>query len=203
MPGKLGAMKRNLWVLTGLMLALLLVGLIAAGVFDPKPVGQQIWQQTLPAYPLPTQTQQLWWLDDPLPPTDFSLRLTAALADGDPFTSYGLALGDPAAPLVVTVSPLGYVAIQQGSRDVLPFQTWPHVRGGQGSNEIWVDVVDTAVSNSVSNAVTIRINRELLWTGTIDPLPRQVGLIAETFATPATIQFQTLTLFTDDSSNGR
>ncbi len=166
-----------------LLTAVCLILLITAGVFDPKPVGT--WQTTLPAASLmlPAPGQTITWLDETLPDGDFSVRGTAVWQSGSQDSGAGLALAD----FVVAVSPLGYGLVQQAGEAVLPWQPWPHVRLTDAPNEIWIDVR--------GDAITVRLNRELLWQGT-HPLPnRQLGLFSENFGETAVFTFQTLEIF--------
>ena len=110
---------------------------------------------------------------------------------------YGLIIGDEKRSLVVAVSPLGYAAIwERGARGDqtlvwLPWQTWPHVATGDASNEIWVDVEPQGDQDKVS----VRINRELQWTGQAAARGDQVGLWAASFGDEAGVEFQQLTQF--------
>ena len=130
--------------------AAFLIMLIAAGVFDPKPVGQR--QTVLPETSLTVSQpgQSIRWLREPLPAGDFSLRATAVWQTGTQDSGVGLAVDD----FVVAVSPLGYVLVQQAGEPVLPWQPWPHVQPGGNPNELWLDIRGSEIS--------VRINRELL-----------------------------------------
>ncbi|MBK7897030.1 MAG: hypothetical protein WAS33_18280 [Candidatus Promineifilaceae bacterium] len=153
--------------------AVLLILLIAAGVFDPKPVGQL--QTSLPQTSLriiePGQT--IVWLDELLPAGAFSVRGTAVLQSGNPDSGVGLALGSQADAFVVAVSPLGTVLVQQRDEVLLSWQPWPHVRLDDAPNEIWIDLR--------GNALTVRLNRELLWQGEYLLATRRIGLFGEGF----------------------
>lgn len=168
--------------------AVLLISLIASGVFDPKPVGTR--QTTLPATRLPISQvgQTIRWLDEPLPEGDFSVRGTAVLQSGTPDSGVGLALGSDAEAFVVAVSPLGYVLVQQAGEPLLPWQPWPHVRPDDTANEIWIDVR--------GEAITVRLNRELLWQGNYSLSTRSLGLFSEGFGETAVYTFPILELFT-------
>lgn len=168
--------------------AVLLIILIAAGVFDPKPVGEL--QATLPTTSLSRDQsgQTILWLDVPIPAGDFSVRGTAVFQQGNPDSGIGLALGGDGGSLVVGVSPLGYVLVQQGDKAVLPWQPWPHVGLADAPNEIWIDVR--------GGEVTVRLNRELLWQGPYGVAKRQLGLFSEVFGEETAVYtFPTLELF--------
>lgn len=182
-------MKLSLRGILAYMLAtaVFLIILIATGVFDPKPIGER--QTTLPETSLTVneQGQTITWLDEPLPEGDFSLRGTAVYQSGSVDSGVGLALGDENRPFIVAVSPLGYVLVQQEDTAVLPWQPWPHVQLNGNPNEIWIDVQ--------GEEITVRINRELLWQGTV-PLPtRSLGLFGENFGDTAVYTFPTLEIF--------
>lgn len=168
--------------------AVLLISLIASGVFDPKPVGTR--QTTLPATRLPISQagQMIRWLDEPLPEGDFSVRGTAVLQSGNPDSGVGLALGNDEQAFVVAVSPLGYVLVQQAGEPLLPWQPWPHVRPDDTANEIWIDVR--------GEAITVRLNRELLWQGNYSLSTRSLGLFSEGFGETAVYTFPILELLT-------
>ena len=167
--------------------AVFLIILIASGVFDPKPVGEL--QKTLPATTLAVEQpgQAIKWLDVPLPDGDFSVRGTAVFQSGNLDSGVGLALGDADDALVVAVSPLGYVLVQQADEGLLPWQPWPHVNFEDAPNEIWIDVRGTEV--------TVRLNRELLWQGEHSLSTRSFGLFGERFEETAVYTFPTLELF--------
>jgi hypothetical protein len=195
-----------------LVSSLATIALIAAGVFDPKPVGRLSWSQSLEPQTIPGGRRQLTWLAQPLAKEPYSLRLTAAYQSGDMDMGYGLVIGHDAHYLGVAVSPLGYVTIWQEGADqkgsdansllpsplpsafcllpssLLPWQPWPHVRLASEPNEIWLDVVD--------GRLTARINREWLWSGEVGQLEGQIGLWAESFGAAAVIDYQAIQLFT-------
>jgi hypothetical protein len=101
-------------------------------------------------------------------------------------------LGEAGTRLTVGVSPLGYVAVWQTGDQAtrfIPWQTWPHVRPAQEDNEIQVDVV--------GEAVTVRVNHERLWQGTVAPPGRRLGLYAESFGGAATVDFRTVSRYQD------
>ena len=163
--------------------AVFLIILIASGIFDPKPVGQR--QTSLPATSLTVDQpgQTIVWLDELLPEGDFSVRGTAVYQSGSLDSGAGLALGE----LVVAVSPLGYVLVQQANEAIMPWQPWPHVQMEGATNEIWLDVR--------GENVTVWINRELLWQGIATMPTRRLGLFGENFGETAVYTFPTLEIF--------
>lgn len=177
--------------------AAVMISLISAGVFDPKPIGDRLGQYSLQQVELGSRTSHLEWLDKSAPASDYSLRLTAALADGELDSAYGLALGDEDHYLVVAFSPVGYVSFwrQDGDRLVklIPWRTWPHVNPPLETNELWFDVTGERLTS-------IRTNREILWQGDEALAGRQIGLWAESFGGPAIFDFQRLETFADPSS---
>ncbi len=178
------------WML-GLLLgtAVLVIILILSGVFDPKPVGALVWERPLMPQTIPAHTRQIIWLDA-APDSAYSLRLTAAHQSGETDIAYGLALGSDDDFLTVTVSPLGYAAVEETQSSIInyhfPFQPWPHVHPDE--NEIGLDVVD--------GRITVHINREWLWAGEASG-DGQIGLLMESWGETAVVDFQTLTLFTN------
>lgn len=182
-------MKQPLRGLLGYLLAtaVFLIALIAAGLFDPEPVGEL--QTTLPASSLTIEVpgQTIRWLENPLPTTDFSVRATAVWQSGSQDSGVGIALGGKANPFVVALSPLGYVMVQQDDTTVLPWQPWPHVRLAETPNEIWIDVV--------GNDLTVRLNRELLWQGSHELTAKQLGIFSENFGETAVYNFQSIEIF--------
>ena len=163
--------------------AVLLIILIAAGVFDPKPVGKL--QTTLPAQTVTVSElgQAVLWLQASLPEGEFSVRGTAVWQSGNQDSGVGVALGD----FKVAVSPLGYVLVQQADEAVLPWQPWPHVQQGEQPNEIWIDVRGEAVS--------VWLNRELLWQGNYALKTRDLGLVGEGFGGTAVYTVTSLEIF--------
>lgn len=174
--------------------AVVMIALISSGVFDPKPVGKSLGTTPLELVELKAESHHLEWLDIPAPSDSYSLRLTAALAGGDLDSAYGLALGGEGQYLVAAVSPTGYVSFwwQQGQQleKIIPWRTWPHVRHGLEANEIWLDVVH-------GNLASIRTNGEILWQGEQPVAGQGIGLWTETFARPATFDFESLELFAE------
>lgn len=169
-----------------------MIGLISAGVFDPKPNGRHLATIPLPHAEVGSQDRRLIWLQQSAPGVNYSLRLTAALASGELDSAYGLALGDETRHLVAAISPTGYVSIwHQDGQDqdhIIPWRTWPHVRPELGANELWLDVQDRRLT-------AIRTNREILWQGQRPLEGERIGLWAESFAGPATVDFQQLEIF--------
>lgn len=190
--------------------SLALVSLIVAGAFDPQPLGDVAAEFVLDQAAVVGGQELLQW---PAPEIGDSARnshtwqLTAAHSNGEIDSGYGLALGDDQRALVVAVSPLGYAAVwerdEQGrhTADWLPWQPWPHVKTAQGLNEIWIDVVPEGAADQV----TVRINRELLWSGQVAALAGSAGIWASSVGNNATIDFQRLVRYDDGSvpSDGR
>ncbi|MCB9421774.1 MAG: hypothetical protein H6667_18380 [Ardenticatenaceae bacterium] len=176
--------------LTGLMLgtAVTLIILIAAGTFDPKPIGKLQWERPLPSQTIAANSQYIIWLAA-APEGNYSLCLMTSYQSGESDLLYGLAIGDEEDFWVTAVSPLGYAAVweQQSALSVehFAFQPWPHVRPDE--NEIWLNVVD--------GRIIIRLNRELLWQGEVDLDSGQIGLWLESFGETAVVNFPTLQIF--------
>jgi hypothetical protein len=167
--------------------AVFLIMLIAAGVFDPKPVGKL--QTSLPATSVAVSKpgQTITWLAEPLPAGDFSVRGTAVWQSGSLDSGAGFVLGTEINQFIVAISPLGYVLIQQDDDNILPWQPWPHVRLENTPNEIWIDVR--------GETLTVRINRELLWQGAYSIPMRNFGLFGENFGETAVFTFPTIEIF--------
>lgn len=176
--------KANLqaWVIGGTsVFFLLLILFIARGVFDPRPVGPAQWQTQPDPLLINAHERAVRQLDVPLPAGDFSLRLATTHASGEKDVAYGLAVEE----LRVGVSPLGYALVSAGETDAFPFQPWPHVTAS--TNEIWLDVRGADI--------TVRLNRELLWSGAVGFTNQQVGIWGESWGETAVIHFPTLTLY--------
>ncbi|MFN2222300.1 MAG: hypothetical protein ACK2UH_07095 [Candidatus Promineifilaceae bacterium] len=174
--------------------AVIMIALISAGVFDPKPIGRLQETLSLGQVDVGAKERRLDWLGQETPGTDFSLRLTAALTSGELDSAYGLAVGDETRYLVAAFSPTGYVAFwqQDGERldKIIPWRTWPHIRPEFEANELWLDVANGQLT-------AIRTNREILWQGAKSVDGQRIGLWAQTFATPATFDFQQLEIFAE------
>jgi hypothetical protein len=178
-------------------MAALLIALIAAGTFDPRPLGALARVDHPGVYALPAAGEKFVgqsppWSPD-APPGHFSVRLAAALADGEVDSGYGLALTGEDARLVVAVSPTGYVTIreeQNGKPPLarLPWQPWPHVRSDMKANEIWLDARQTGKGSEV----TAWVNREQVWSGALDWTPDGVDLWLASFGAAATVDFKAL-----------
>ena len=178
-----------------LLAAVLFIGLIASGWLDPSAAGTQVWHLEGQQMPLTPQSRHIVWQEEIVPDYPHTIRMTAALSKGEKDTGYGIALGDEDAYLAVAVSPLGYLAVWESkavgesSKDsyLLPWQTWPHVRLASAPNEIWLDIVDSHI--------TVYINREWLWEGEMANGAGSIGLLGESFAGTAVIDFESIALF--------
>jgi hypothetical protein len=174
-----------------LVVAVLAIGAIASGVFDPMPWGSLIWQVGPEQITAKSQSREIRWLDQSLPQSALTVRLEGALESGADDSGYGLVLGDETSYWAAAVAPTGYLAIWEwdGMQDnfLLQWQTWPHVRGGNEVNELWVDVT--------GSQATVRVNREWLWEGEIGPDVEQLGLMGESFAAAAVFEFSNVELF--------
>ena len=185
------------WGFVGLVVATaVIILLILAGVNDPKPNGELMVERRVFPQIVAPQAPRITWLEESIPAGDYSVRLTAVQEAGETGrgmdVGYGLVLGNDDAHVAVSVSPLGYLSVWQEVGDetqvIFPWQTWPHVGRELAENEIWLDVDD-------SDQLTIRINREFLWEGEIEPLSGQIGVIAESFGETAVVDFQTVHIF--------
>lgn len=159
-------LPRRVWLWLGvsalITLHLIVVGisLISAGVFDPPLAG-----------PLPTRLSpgQLRApageiVTRPLATSlraPFSGQLDIALSEGSGEGAYGLWLEEGNRQFGMTLSPVGYVRVWQSiaghTQERLPWQTWPHINGGQAVNTWWLNI------GLEDAALVIRLNGELLW----------------------------------------
>jgi hypothetical protein len=103
--------------------------------------------------------------------------LDGMIANGPPETENGKTIVWPISDSIQPVNRL------------LDWQTWPHINGGQKSNEIWID--------KWGNSFTVWINRELLWKGRISISVSRVGLWSASFNEDSTINFQKLAIFSE------
>ena len=196
--------SRNLWrgltVITVLMplSAVLLVTLVALGVFDPKPLGPLSVSQSLQRIRVDQDSEPTLWLEDVQPEGDFSIRVSARLAEGESDIGYGLVLGGSQEELIFALSPLGYLTFWRqlekngtlGEELYIPWRTWPHIHTGNEPNEIWLDVQDGRLTS-------IRVNSELLDYTPVSVPGEQIGLWSKTFGEPAEIGFDSLEIFSD------
>ena len=203
-----------------LLLAITVVGIgfISAGFFDPKPIGEFTAELPLQPITVAADQQTFTWLDYDLTAESYSLRLTAAHQSGDLDSGYGLAVGNTEEALLIALSPTGYATIQthllipteittgnqndldnmiannpslsQPSNQITPildWQPWPHIQRGNETNEIWID--------KNGRTLTIIINREQLYTGSLSFSTTQIALWTATFNQPTTINFEKMTIF--------
>jgi hypothetical protein len=180
------------------------IGLISAGTFDPKINGELQSRLTLFRQDVPAQSHTLRWLDLAAPDQDYTVRMRARFSEGEADIGYGLTLGAGEGYVLVALSPLGYLTVRdqgdanaanssvssQGDseRPNLPWQTWPHVRTGEQSNEIWINVNNGTISE-------VRINGEMLHMQDLPLEGTGIGLWAESYGGPASIEFLELELF--------
>ena len=179
-----------------LLLIIIAVGIItiSAGYFDPKPVGDLQHTYQLNLLSVDAGSSLTLWLDEPTVTGPSTLRLKAAYNQGEIDSSYGLAIGNNQDRVIVALSPIGYLTIQRWSNNngqtteigqILPWQTWPHVRSQNSENEIWVDIEEGFLTS-------IRINQELLWQEKIPLRGNQIGLTAQSFGERVGFDFLSL-----------
>lgn len=181
-------------------ITLLAVVIIAVGYIlalriwvDPQPHGRLQDERPVPILAIPAYSQQILWLDTPLPTATYTVLLTAVSGQGETDMYYGLAIGEEDNYLEVTISPLGYAAVKRiiaGEEIPLrPLAPFPHVRGGVQSNEMWVTV-------DSSSAVIVRLNREVLWQGKMEKLAgTKIAVVGQSYGNAAEVEFQPLQLY--------
>ncbi len=189
------------WVRISIVLVLITIAVgiitISAGFFDPKPIGDLQHTYQLKPLSVDAESTSTYWLDEPMVDGSGTIRLRAALGEGELDSSYGLAIGDSQDRIIVALSPVGYLTIQRWSDNhgkkvetsqILPWQTWPHVRTHNTENEIWVDFEEGFITS-------IRINRELLWQEKIPLMTDDIGLVTQSFGKQASFNFITIQLY--------
>lgn len=178
------------------------IALIAAGAFDPLPGAPPAHTAAPGPVSLSSRGEVLY--PQPLPfdtlPEHYWLRLNAAYSAGERDSGYGLALGDTEQGLTVAVSPLGYAAVWakhgETTAELLPWQTWPHVRTGDAANEIWLEVRD----HGGQAEVAAWVNRQLLWQGKMPTPAGGAALWLAGFSGPVTVDFRALDWWAEQSS---
>lgn len=201
-------MRQIVWLRVGAVVlaltAVLLISLIALGLFDPQPVGELSWTAVPQTLTIPPGEQTIVWLPEPLPSGNWSVRATITHQSGELDSGAGLVLGDGCTAVIIALSPLGYTTIQQtpptttycslptvhrSLPTALPWQPWPHVRLDDAANEIWLDVVE--------GQIRVRLNRELLWAGDLPIQPTTVGIVGQSFGDTAVFHFSPLDFLHD------
>jgi hypothetical protein len=171
-----------------------MIALVAAGVFDPQPLGVQQWSAE-PGLLVVSEPHIDW---QTAVAGAFSAEMGASYNSGATDSGYGLVVGDAQAHLGVAVSPLGYLTVWETlgttTVDHLPWQTWPHVRTGQAANDLRLDWD--------GETVTLWVNRERLWdSAETSALTRctdcQLGIWGQSFAGETTVNVTALRLFYD------
>lgn len=189
---KIGQRVTHYLLLLFLIMTGLLIGLIQNGRFDPQPVGELQWEAA-PVTAEIVADPQLIWLERPLPPPPYTIRLTVAWQSGHPDTAIGLALGDESDYIVTAVAPTGYFTPPTPNPHTMtsiPQLPWPHINQLDTPNEIWLDVT--------ADSITIRLNRELYGQEAIHvPAAGQIGLWGMSWAETAVVTWQRLELFYD------
>jgi hypothetical protein len=178
-----------------LVAAVISIGLIAGGVFDPAPLGALQWELQERQLDVASQSREIAWLQEEVPEAAITIRAMGTLESGEEDIGYGLVWGDEQSYVAFAVSPLGYLALweamQSGDATMenyfLQWQTWPHVKEDHEPNEIWVDITGDHAS--------VRVNREWLWEGDIGERTRRVGLLGESFAGSSVVNFSKVELF--------
>jgi hypothetical protein len=186
-----------------LFVAVVMIVLIMAGLFDPQPAGSLITAARPGRFSLLEAGEvALIPLESPLAnrqPARYSVRLTGIFLHGESDSGYGLVLGKKER-IFIAVSPLGEAAVWQsspvGKTDYhVPWQPWPHVRQDSVPNEIWVDVEDLGPNLQV----TARINRELIWRGAVEAITPEAALWLAAFGGPLTVDMVGLEWFLEPS----
>jgi hypothetical protein len=174
------------WLL--FLAVVLAVVIVASGWFDPQPLGPLQWAAQPVAPPQAVAEPIIIWLERPLPPPPYTIRLTAAWQSGHPDSAYGLALGSADAYVLTAVTPTGYLLPPTpNSQPPLPILPWPHVNQLDAPNEIWLDVT--------ADSVTIRTNGELYGQQRLTVPPGHIGLWGMSWAETAVIDFRHIELF--------
>jgi hypothetical protein len=175
------------YALVGLLIVIgLLASLIASGRFDPQPLGELQWEQEPVAVLQAFVEPKIVWLERPLPPPPYTIRLTAAWHSGEPDAAYGLALGSGNDYLLTAVTPTGHLLPPtiHNSQLITP---WPHINQLEAANEIWLDVT--------AESVTIRINGELYGEEALTVPPGRIGLWGMSWGETAVFTWQRLELY--------
>jgi hypothetical protein len=193
----------NVWRLLGAAAVLLLlstvlgIGLISAGIFDPKPIGSLQRVMVLKPISLEPGAEEAFWQIEAIEQERASLRLRAAWRGGENDVGYGLSIGSKENYLVVGISPLGYATVQHrgtaiseepGQALILPWQPWPHVRTDRLQNEIWVDIEHGFVTS-------VRINGEILLSGSFALPGEMVGMWLQSYGQGVEVLFEDLRLY--------
>ncbi|MFO7662230.1 MAG: hypothetical protein R6X18_06500 [Chloroflexota bacterium] len=185
-----------------LAIASVTIILIMGGVFDPKPAGPLRESTKLGQFSLGQAGEVvLIQLESPFAnhhPGSYSVRLTSEYVSGETDSGYGLVLGNEDERIFVAVSPLGEAAVWRFSSTEeidyqVAWQPWPHVRQGSIPNEIWLDV-DGSEPNL---QVTARINRELIWRGSVEAITPAAALWLAAFDGPFTVKMTELEWFSE------
>jgi hypothetical protein len=171
-----------------LTMIVLLVGLIVNGRFDPQPLGELQWQQEPVVAPRAFAEPEIVWLERPLPPPPYTIRLTAAWHSGNPDAAYGLVLGHENEYLLTAVTPTGYL-IPPTLNPQPPFTSlpWPHLNQLNAANEIWLNVT--------AESVTIRVNGERYGQERLTVPPGHIGLWGMSWGETAVVMWQRLELY--------
>lgn len=166
----------------------LLIIVVASGWFDPQPLGQLQWAAQPVAPPQAVTEPTIIWLERPLPPPPYTIRLTAAWQSGHPDSAYGLALGSADAYVLTAVTPTGYLLLPiSHPQPRFPILPWPHINQLDIPNEIWLDVT--------AETIIVRLNRELYGEVLLTVPPGRIGLWGMSWEETAVIDFQRIELF--------
>lgn len=178
--------------LAAVLLLLLSTGIIAfvsSGALDPLPAGPPLVTVNPGVAYIGGGEIRRDWLAE-MPAAGAAARLTAAYVEGEVDSGYGLTLGEESGYLVAAVAPTGYAAVwqQQGAEQtaLFPWQPWPHV-DSTGPNTIQAE--------AGAGTVTIRINGELLWQGSVEVSIDQAGIFLESFGAGTAVDFHALAIY--------
>ena len=150
-------LDRNIVVV--LICLIVAIGLIAAGVFDPRPIGtvQVLVEGEMISAENPAGNVQ-WFATVPAASFSVRSRLTMELATDYHETpqAYALVVGEPDRWQAIAIDPTsGFLSrywVESGTQRIIePWRTWAHVEM-HPTHELWVDVVD--------GQLNLRINRE-------------------------------------------
>jgi hypothetical protein len=179
------------------LVVILGIALISAGIFDPKPIGSLELTFEPGTLEVSAGASHFQKLDEVHSLSSGTIRLTAALIEGELDMGYGLSFGPVDQQVGIGISPLGYLTVwhdegvlaaDKEASPNIPWRTWPHVRQNFEENEIWADIENQRLK-------TIYVNRELLWQGDIPIQSVPLSIWAESFGESTKVNYPKLEIY--------
>jgi hypothetical protein len=165
------------------------IALVSSGRLDPRLPGPRQLELGPQTVAVSAEEAALLWQEPALPEPPYTVRLQAT-STGAETASYGLALGSPEAYLAAVVSPAGAasVTVRRPGRPEEALH-WRSELAAEPVREAELQI------DAQADAVTVWVNRQVIWQGEWATMGRQVGLLVRGEGGAAAVTFEVLEVF--------